>query len=147
MIDLFLANALTIVTEFIGLSLAFEYLGLPQGLGVLGAAALVMLAVSTGNFRRFERFAAKDRRPPRPPPRTVPFSNRRGSAMTEINESSCNDMPAPAGWTTNSRRYFATAALILPNVKRKSVFACDLWHWKQATRLTPSSGFRSAVNS
>jgi Mn2+/Fe2+ NRAMP family transporter len=56
-IDLFLLNALTIVTEFIGISLAFEYLGLPRDLGVLGAAALVMLAVSTGNFRRFERFA------------------------------------------------------------------------------------------
>ena len=56
-IDLFLLNALTIVTEFIGISLAFDYLGLPRNLGVLGAATLVMLAVSTGNFRRFERFA------------------------------------------------------------------------------------------
>jgi NRAMP (natural resistance-associated macrophage protein)-like metal ion transporter len=56
-IDLFLLNALTIVTEFIGISLAFDYLGLPKSVGVLGAAALVMLAVSTGNFRRFERFA------------------------------------------------------------------------------------------
>jgi Mn2+/Fe2+ NRAMP family transporter len=56
-IDLFLLNALTIVTEFIGISLAFDYLGLPRDLGVLGAAALVMLAVSTGDFRRFERFA------------------------------------------------------------------------------------------
>jgi Mn2+/Fe2+ NRAMP family transporter len=56
-IDLFLLNALTIVTEFIGISLAFDYLGLPRDVGVLGAAALVMLAVSTGDFRRFERFA------------------------------------------------------------------------------------------
>jgi NRAMP (natural resistance-associated macrophage protein)-like metal ion transporter len=56
-IDLFLLNALTIVTEFIGISLAFDYLGLPRNVGVLGAAALVMLAVSTGDFRRFERFA------------------------------------------------------------------------------------------
>jgi Mn2+/Fe2+ NRAMP family transporter len=56
-VDLFLLNALTIVTEFIGISLAFDYLGLPRNLGVLGAAALVMLAVSTGDFRRFERFA------------------------------------------------------------------------------------------
>ena len=45
------------MTEFIGISLAFDYLGLPKSLGVLGAAALVMLAVSTGDFRRFERFA------------------------------------------------------------------------------------------
>ncbi|HLH96377.1 MAG TPA: Nramp family divalent metal transporter [Xanthobacteraceae bacterium] len=56
-IDLFLLNALTIVTEFIGISLAFQYLGLPTNVGVLGAALLVMLAVSTGDFRRFERFA------------------------------------------------------------------------------------------
>jgi Mn2+/Fe2+ NRAMP family transporter len=56
-VDLFLLNALTIVTEFIGISLAFDYLGLPRNLGVVGAAALVMLAVSTGDFRRFERFA------------------------------------------------------------------------------------------
>jgi NRAMP (natural resistance-associated macrophage protein)-like metal ion transporter len=56
-IDLFLLNALTIVTEFIGISLAFDYLGLARSIGVLGAAALVMLAVSTGDFRRFERFA------------------------------------------------------------------------------------------
>jgi NRAMP (natural resistance-associated macrophage protein)-like metal ion transporter len=56
-IDLFLLNALTIVTEFIGISLAFDYLGLPKNLGVLGAAGLVMLAVSTGDFRRFERFS------------------------------------------------------------------------------------------
>src|SRR6202165_2777323 len=56
-IDLFLLNALTIVTEFIGISLAFDYLGRPRNMGGLGAAALVMLAVSTGDFRRFERFA------------------------------------------------------------------------------------------
>src|ERR1700674_5117473 len=56
-IDLFLLNALTIVTEFIGISLAFDHLGLPKLGGVLVAAALIMLAVSTGNFRRFERFA------------------------------------------------------------------------------------------
>jgi Mn2+/Fe2+ NRAMP family transporter len=56
-IDLFLLNALTIVTEFIGISLALDYLGLPRNLGVPAAAGLVMLAVSTGNFRRFERFA------------------------------------------------------------------------------------------
>jgi NRAMP (natural resistance-associated macrophage protein)-like metal ion transporter len=56
-IDLFLLNALTIVTEFIGITLALDYLGLPKLWGVLAAAALVMFAASTGNFRRFERFA------------------------------------------------------------------------------------------
>src|SRR4030088_1501799 len=56
-IDLFLLNALTIVTEFIGITLALDYLGLPKFWGVLAAAAIVMFAASTGNFRRFERFA------------------------------------------------------------------------------------------
>ncbi|MDU1806252.1 MAG: NRAMP family divalent metal transporter, partial [Bradyrhizobium sp.] len=56
-IDLFLLNALTLVTEFIGISLALRYLGLSQFWGVLASALIVMLAVSTGNFRRFERFA------------------------------------------------------------------------------------------
>jgi Mn2+/Fe2+ NRAMP family transporter len=56
-IDLFLLNGLTIVTEFIGISLALDYLGLPKTLGVVVAAGLIMAAVSTGNFRRFERFS------------------------------------------------------------------------------------------
>jgi Mn2+/Fe2+ NRAMP family transporter len=56
-IDLFLLNGLTIITEFIGISLALNYLGLPNSLGVLASAAVVMAAVSTGDFRRFERFA------------------------------------------------------------------------------------------
>ena len=56
-IDLFLLNALTIVTEFIGVSLALKYLGFSQFWGVLTSALIVMIAVSTGNFRRFERFA------------------------------------------------------------------------------------------
>ena len=56
-IDLFLLNALTLVTEFIGVSLALRYLGLSQFWGVIASAAIVMVAVSTGNFRRFERFA------------------------------------------------------------------------------------------
>src|ERR1700726_4280795 len=56
-IDLFLLNALTIVSEFIGVSLALNYLGFSQFWGVLGSACIVMIAVSTGNFRRFERFA------------------------------------------------------------------------------------------
>ncbi|MBV9522616.1 MAG: divalent metal cation transporter [Alphaproteobacteria bacterium] len=56
-IDLFLLNALTIVTEFIGISLALDYLGLPRALGVIAAAILILAAGCTGNFRRFERFA------------------------------------------------------------------------------------------
>ena len=54
-IDLFILNALTIVTEFIGISLGLGYLGLPKVVGVLIAAAIIVAAASTGSFRRFER--------------------------------------------------------------------------------------------
>src|SRR6185312_9524161 len=56
-IDLFILNALTIVTEFIGVSLGLDYLGMPKTWGVAASALLIMAAVSTGQFRRFERFA------------------------------------------------------------------------------------------
>src|SRR5215469_9499373 len=56
-IDLFLPNALTIVTEFIGISLALDYLGLSRELGVIASAAIIIAAAGTGDFRRFERFA------------------------------------------------------------------------------------------
>jgi len=56
-VDLFLLNALTIVTEFIGISLALDYLGLNKPVGVVVTAGLVMASVSTGSFRRFERFS------------------------------------------------------------------------------------------
>jgi len=56
-IDLFILNALTIVTEFIGLTLAFEYLGVSKIGGVVVSAIIIMVAASTGDFRRFERFA------------------------------------------------------------------------------------------
>ena len=54
-IDLFILNALTIVTEFIGVSLAVSYLGLPKLPSVLVAGITVVAAASTGSFRRFER--------------------------------------------------------------------------------------------
>ena len=56
-IDLFLLNALTIVTEFIGIALALDYLGLPKEPGVIVSAAIVIAAAGTGDFRRFERFS------------------------------------------------------------------------------------------
>lgn len=56
-IDLFLLNALTIVTEFIGMTFVLDFFGINRVLGVGIAAALTMAAVSTGSFRRFERFA------------------------------------------------------------------------------------------
>jgi len=54
-IDLFLLNGLTIVTEFIGISLGLSYLGIPQIPGVIIAAFAVLAAASTGSFKRFER--------------------------------------------------------------------------------------------
>jgi NRAMP (natural resistance-associated macrophage protein)-like metal ion transporter len=56
-IDLFLLNALTIVTEFIGITLAAGYLGVPKVIAVALAALVIMAAASTGSFRRFERIA------------------------------------------------------------------------------------------
>jgi len=56
-IDLFVLNALTLVTEFIGISLGLGVLGVPKIWGLAAAAAMIMAAVSTGDFRRFERFA------------------------------------------------------------------------------------------
>ncbi|MEX3929466.1 Nramp family divalent metal transporter [Paraburkholderia sp. BR10936] len=56
-VDLFLLNALTIVTEFIGITFVLDFFGFSRIAGVCIAAALTMTAVSTGNFRRFERFA------------------------------------------------------------------------------------------
>ena len=54
-IDLFILNALTIVTEFIGITLATSYLGLPKVPSVVCAVLIIIGAVSTGSFRRFER--------------------------------------------------------------------------------------------
>lgn len=56
-IDLFLLNALTIVTEFIGITLALDYLGVSREIGVAVSAVVIMGAAATGDFRRFERFA------------------------------------------------------------------------------------------
>ena len=56
-IDLFLLNSLTIVTEFIGISLAASYLGLPKVAAVGLASVVIIGAAFTGSFRRFERMA------------------------------------------------------------------------------------------
>lgn len=56
-IDLFLLNALTLVTEFIGITLATGYLGLPKLPAVLLAAAVITCSAFTGSFRSFERLA------------------------------------------------------------------------------------------
>jgi Mn2+/Fe2+ NRAMP family transporter len=56
-IDLFLLNALTIITEFIGITLAAGYLGVPKIVAVLLAALVIIASAMTGSFRRFERIA------------------------------------------------------------------------------------------
>jgi len=56
-IDLFLLNALTIITEFIGITLAAGYLGVPKIVAVLLAALVIVASAMTGSFRRFERIA------------------------------------------------------------------------------------------
>jgi Mn2+/Fe2+ NRAMP family transporter len=54
--DLFLLNFLTIVTEFIGVSLALGYLGVSKYVAVPIAAAALVAITSTGSFRSWERF-------------------------------------------------------------------------------------------
>jgi len=56
-IDLLMLNALTLVTEFIGITLATGYLGLPKVPAVLLAAAIIIASAFTGSFKRFERIA------------------------------------------------------------------------------------------
>jgi Mn2+/Fe2+ NRAMP family transporter len=56
-IDLLILNALTIITEFIGITLAAGYLGLPKIPSVILASLVIVAAASTGSFRRFERIA------------------------------------------------------------------------------------------
>ncbi|MGN6795330.1 MAG: NRAMP family divalent metal transporter [Streptosporangiaceae bacterium] len=56
-INLFILNALTIVTEFIGIALAASYLGVPKIVAVILASLVIVVAASTGSLRRFERMA------------------------------------------------------------------------------------------
>ena len=56
-IDLFVLNALTLVTEFIGITLATGYLGLPKVPSVMMAALIIVAAAMSGSFQRFERIA------------------------------------------------------------------------------------------
>jgi Mn2+/Fe2+ NRAMP family transporter len=53
--DLFLLNFLTIVTEFIGVSLAMSYFGVSPAISVPVAAALLVAITASGSFRRWER--------------------------------------------------------------------------------------------
>ena len=53
--DLLILNALTIVTEFIGVSLALGFLGCPKAIAIPVAAVLLFAVVAGGSFRRWEQ--------------------------------------------------------------------------------------------
>ena len=53
--DLFLLNFLTIVTEFIGISLAADYIGVSKYIAVPISAVALVAIMATGSFRRWER--------------------------------------------------------------------------------------------
>lgn len=53
--DLFLLNFLTIVTEFIGISLAAEYIGVSKYVVVPTSAVALVAIMASGSFRRWER--------------------------------------------------------------------------------------------
>jgi Mn2+/Fe2+ NRAMP family transporter len=53
--DLFLLNFLTIVTEFIGVSLALRYFGVSPYISVPIAGLLLIAITTSGSFRRWER--------------------------------------------------------------------------------------------
>jgi Mn2+/Fe2+ NRAMP family transporter len=53
--DLVILNALTIVTEFIGVSLSLGFLGCPRTIAIPTAAMLLFAVVAGGSFRRWEQ--------------------------------------------------------------------------------------------
>lgn len=53
--DLFLLNFLTIVTEFIGITLAAEYIGISKYVVVPVSAVALIAIMASGSFRRWER--------------------------------------------------------------------------------------------
>src|ERR1700731_5224954 len=52
--DLLILNALTIVTEFIGVAMALGFLGCPRIIAIPAAAVLLFAVVAGGSFRRWE---------------------------------------------------------------------------------------------
>jgi NRAMP (natural resistance-associated macrophage protein)-like metal ion transporter len=54
--DLFILNFLTLITEFIGVSLAMSYFGVSPLISVPVAAMALIAVTITGSFRRWERF-------------------------------------------------------------------------------------------
>jgi Mn2+/Fe2+ NRAMP family transporter len=55
-VDLFLLNFLTLVTEFIGVRFALGFFGVSPAISVLIMALVLVVSVLTGKFERWERF-------------------------------------------------------------------------------------------
>ncbi|MDH6142681.1 MULTISPECIES: NRAMP family divalent metal transporter [Kitasatospora] len=55
-IDLLIINAATVMADFLGLSLALGYFGIPDYLAVPASVVLLSLAIAGGTFRIWERF-------------------------------------------------------------------------------------------
>src|ERR1700760_1069005 len=53
--DLLILNALTIVTEFIGVALALGFLGCPKAVAIPAAAVLLFAVIAGGSLRRWEQ--------------------------------------------------------------------------------------------
>jgi NRAMP (natural resistance-associated macrophage protein)-like metal ion transporter len=53
--DLLVLNVATLITEFIGVALAFSHFGVAKSVSAPAAAALLVAATTTGSFRRWER--------------------------------------------------------------------------------------------
>src|SRR5436305_3168099 len=53
--DLLVVNALTIVTEFVGVALSLGFLGCPKTIAIPAAAVLLFAVVAGGSFRRWEQ--------------------------------------------------------------------------------------------
>jgi NRAMP (natural resistance-associated macrophage protein)-like metal ion transporter len=53
--DLLILNVATLVTEFIGVALAFSYFGVAKSISVPAAGALLVAVTTSGSFRRWER--------------------------------------------------------------------------------------------
>ena len=54
-VDLFVLNGLTLMTEFIGIDLGLRYFGIPPYVSVPVAAVALLVVGATGSFRRWER--------------------------------------------------------------------------------------------
>ena len=60
--DLFILNFLTIVTEFIGVSLALRYFGVSPYISVPIAAVILVAITASGSFRRWSRPCSRSSR-------------------------------------------------------------------------------------